>query len=381
MSSYPQRPVFKMSPACDKSLNAECFATHPKWARQAFAWRLLHLMFPGQITKKLPPSLAFPPLPPGFEWPATIEIPPGTEIPDWWIHTEDWLPGDVFPPGATIPPDVDIPLWFLYSILFPPGTIIPPGFVLPPGWQPGDPLPPGVIPPGDLPPDVPGTVPPSYLDPSVTLPPPSRVPPRLILPNEILVEIITSTEDGLVSRTDFPWADCRDASSGDTTVKFATWYSIAIFCTNAEPLFIIKRTFFYFDLASIPSGKTIVSCDLVLFGNSNEYTKFCFQEGTQGASLGDSDFSAWTGPSFGEYIFPGPYDTNMFSRSFAFNATGLTFLESKFGSMAKICCREHQYDFLDDDSFPGGYQHRTRMRFAEGETQSERPRLSIIYEK
>jgi len=110
-------------PPCTQGLDEDCFKAMPVWAKQAFAYRLLMLITPKQLTKRLSRRL--------FRL--------------------------ILPPGVLIPPGVEPP----------PGMVVPPGSVFPPGWTTGDPLPPGTIPPGTLPPgtDQTGTTPPLYTAP------------------------------------------------------------------------------------------------------------------------------------------------------------------------------------------------------------------------
>ena len=122
------------APPCSQDLGLDCFEEYPKWAKQAFAYRLLMLITPKQLTKRLHRRLFRFILPPG------IDLAPGVELP--------------------------------------PGAIVPPGGTIPPGWSTGDPLPPGTIPPGHLPPgtDQTGTTPPLYVPPWG--PGPTRTGPR-----------------------------------------------------------------------------------------------------------------------------------------------------------------------------------------------------------
>lgn len=111
---------------CARGITAECFRTHPQWARQALAVRLIHAITPKQLSKRLPPS----------------------------INKALLVPGMSFPPGFG-PGD------------FPPGAIITPQTVFPPGWTAGDPLPPGAAAPPTTAPQTSGAsvVPPFYLGP------------------------------------------------------------------------------------------------------------------------------------------------------------------------------------------------------------------------
>jgi len=122
------------APPCTQGLDEDCFKAMPLWAKQAFAYRLLMLITPKALTRRLSRRLFRLILPPG------VDIPPGMETP--------------------------------------PGMVVPPGSVFPPGWSTGDPLPPGTIPPGTLPPgtDETGTTPPLYIPP-FTPGPVSTAPP------------------------------------------------------------------------------------------------------------------------------------------------------------------------------------------------------------
>ena len=115
---------------CARGLTSECFRTHPQWAKQALAARLLHAITPKQLTKRLPPS----------------------------VNKAFIVPGMSFPPGVGVGD-------------FPPGAIITPGAVFPPGWAAGDPLPPGATAGPTTAPETPGAsvVPPFYLGPGAPI--------------------------------------------------------------------------------------------------------------------------------------------------------------------------------------------------------------------
>lgn len=89
---------------CLKGLTARCFQQQPKWAKQAFAYRLLHTIAPREITKKLPKGLnkaLIGPgvsIPPGLELPPGTTVPPGTEIPPGWTEDQGAPAGSQPPP-------------------------------------------------------------------------------------------------------------------------------------------------------------------------------------------------------------------------------------------------------------------------------------------
>ena len=368
-----------MARPCEKSLDAECFKAYPEWARQAFAWRLLHLMFPGEITKLLPPSLAFPPLPPGFEWPPNIIIPPGTEIPPWWVLPEGWQPGDLFPPDSTIPLDIDVPLWWLYSLIFPPGTIIPPGFTFPPGWQPGDPWPPGLILPPDLPPWWIGTFPPTFLDPGSGGTRPRTTPPAVPLV-EYEITIPGTDIDGSVrnSGSADSWSEVHDATVGNNRIINSTWEARAIrvwYTSNKSTA--IYRSFFTFFLTDIPSDATITAATFKLSGYSNSTSPVCVQQSSYPADLVLEDYNNFSGPSFSELVLP----SSLSYLLWPLNSFGVSYLQSLVGGVnaAQFCVRDYTYDFANIPPTPGFPTIEVALLYQEYFAPLSRPLLDVTY--
>jgi len=152
---------------CEDGLTPECFEKYPQWASQAFAYRLLCILFPPQITRRLQRLLTGAIVGPGAVIPPGVIPPPGVIIPPDTEFPPDWTPGDPAPPGVIIPPDTQFPPDWTPGDPAPPGVIIPPDTEFPPDWTPPDPLPPDVLPPpfdpGQEPPD--GPLPPNYTNP------------------------------------------------------------------------------------------------------------------------------------------------------------------------------------------------------------------------
>jgi len=151
---------------CANGLTPECFAAFPEWAKLAFCYKLLHVLIPANISKRLPKGL-FPGrigpgaiLPAGWDPPPGVVVPPGYTVPERWIpftyfilpegmtweqvFPPGWTAGDPLPPGVTIDAGVVFPVGWSAGDALPAGVTISPGAVFPPGWTPGDPLPPGV---------------------------------------------------------------------------------------------------------------------------------------------------------------------------------------------------------------------------------------------
>ena len=107
---------------CAGGLSGACFAAYPAWARQALAYKLVHIILPKQLTKNLPKGLNLP------------FVGPGAIVP----------PGVVFPPGMVIPPGFSWKdSWTAWLNLIFSGKELP-WSLFPKDWKPGDPLPPGV---------------------------------------------------------------------------------------------------------------------------------------------------------------------------------------------------------------------------------------------
>ena len=214
---------------CANGLTPECFAAFPEWAKLAFCYKLLHVLIPANISKRLPKGL-FPGrigpgaiLPAGWDPPPGVVVPPGYTVPERWIpftyfilpegmtweqvFPPGWTAGDPLPPGVTIDAGVVFPVGWSAGDALPAGVTISPGAVFPPGWTPGDPLPPGVtidagaiVPAGWSPTNPPpnwfapggaglpipagGALPPLYLFPGLQSPPhrPFWTPPAKVEP-------------------------------------------------------------------------------------------------------------------------------------------------------------------------------------------------------
>ena len=172
MPTIPSTEPYPLTPAL--------FRTHPQWAKQLFAVRLMFMLFPPTLTRQLPRSwwrlLSEPPegpvpiLPPGPPPPELLPpIPPGPVIP---LPPPIGPPGPpIVPPGPPIVPPEPPPI-------VPPGPpIVPPG---PPIVPPEPPIPP--VPPIPEPPVPPG--PPIPPKPKPPVPPGPPTPPPPIVPPE-----------------------------------------------------------------------------------------------------------------------------------------------------------------------------------------------------
>jgi len=184
---------------CEDGLTPACFREYPKWYKQALAYKILHLLLPKQLTKKLPGLMGKPFIGPGAILPPGVIFPPGTIIPpyftwpaNWnpWLYflftnafdpttifPEGWTPEDPLPEGVTISPGAVFPPNWTPKQPLPPGVVIPPKVIIPPGWTPKQPLPPGVV----IPPEM--VFPPDWT-PEDPLPPGVIIKPEVIIPSD-----------------------------------------------------------------------------------------------------------------------------------------------------------------------------------------------------
>lgn len=143
-----------MSPAkslpCQERLDAECFRENPTWAKRALAYRLLHLLTPKQITRRLPRGLRLALIAEGVDVPAGLALPDGTVVAPGTVLPSTWSMGDPIPPGVIITTGTVFPAGWTVSDPVPEGVTLEPGATFPAGWAPPDPAPTGLMPPVEI---------------------------------------------------------------------------------------------------------------------------------------------------------------------------------------------------------------------------------------
>lgn len=275
---------------CAKRINAACFRANPLWAKQAFAYRILHILTQGQITRRLPRA----------------------------------------PERLTLPPPI--------TLL----TTIPPLYSSP--WEPGPPKPQGGIIPGA---------------------------------GETLVTATGSTADGRIYSQEATWDAARNNPTTLVTLTTDIVSNMAMQARFQIGSYWVGRSFLYFDLSAIPSGRPIVSATVGVVGYLNALTQVSIQEGTQADTLTNADFNAFSGTAFSiltwqKYAAPN-FNTNLFE----LDSAGKTYVRSKFGSTAKFCLREYTKDYLDVE--PTGPGAANGMYYANYFDADYRPYISIIH--
>jgi len=151
---------------CANGLTPECFAAFPEWAKLAFCYKLMNVLIPANISRRLPKGL-FPGrigpgaiLPAGWDPPPGVVVPPGYTVPERWIpftyfilpegmtweqaFPPGWTAGDALPDGVSINANVvDVAGWSAGDSM-PSGPGVNTAEIVPAGWTAGDALPDGV---------------------------------------------------------------------------------------------------------------------------------------------------------------------------------------------------------------------------------------------
>lgn len=312
---------------CARGLTRECFKYYPAWAKQAFAHRLMHTLVPAAITRRLPKGLRRGLIGPGV----------------------------VVPPGAVVPP----------------GVVVPPGTLFPEGWTPGDPLPESVPPPPaetvPIPPT--GATPPIYTEP--------WSPGPIVITNvspagEVTAEFEGSTSDGRVSIGRATWLLARDATTGGSVESTLEARNAAMIAARYVTSFYVGRSFFYFDLSSIPASKTVQSVALTLTAYLEHGSSVSVQQGTQADPLTGDDIDSFTGSYFDYKSWVDGVNR------MPFNQGGIDYIQSVLGGTVKLCCREYAHDYLN--AAPAAFiAYIDGCYYQESADASKRPKLEITY--
>lgn len=183
--------------------------------------------------------------------------------------------------------------------------------------------------------------------------------------------IVSNTSDGYVRNQGTSWAATRDAAFGDLLNRTVVGYGLAITAQRYTAfLWRIYRSFFDFDLSTIPPGDPVQA--FLWLTKVNNYESFvCVQQGIHSIPFQFLDFSSFTGPSFGNNGFVGD------DLIIDFNADGLAYIKSVLGSTAKLCCREYDHDYLDVE-ITAIEHYYNGCWYAESFTGDYRPYLIIV---
>lgn len=320
---------------CSAGLTQNCFKQHPAFAKQAFAYRLLHTITPKPLARKLPEILRDALVaggvivPPGLTLPPGVVVPPGSVLPVEPVPVGEVPGGALQPPSNMLPPDIPV------------GGVIPPLYTAP--WSPGPGQGAGVI---------------TRPDTTTTL------------------TIRAGVGDGVVYRTDPTWDAARNTSSGESENHTFHEYELAMAARYTGGQYSVFRSFFIFSLAGIPEGSIITDAVFVLAGTYYSQSSVCVQRSSHFEPLTTGAFNDFTGNLFGSVAWDNGTYPGYVHNEIPFNATGLTYLNNSIGGQAKLCAREYTHDYLD--ATPVGI-NMNGCFYASTPTEDARPALVVKY--
>lgn len=200
-------------------------------------------------------------------------------------------------------------------------------------------------------------------------PGPPRPPPQPS-PDPSVYPLYSGTGDGYLRRIiQNTWPLARDNPVADDGSDTSQYRDNGICAYIHIGNYYVYRSWFDFDLSSIPSWKTISSAVLTLTGWAARDADVIIQKGTQTLPLDVNDFQAFAGPYFSNIFMT---DTQC---DFIFNAAGIAYLQSVLGATAYLCAREYNCDYLN--VAPINYDNIMGVYFRESTTQENRPLLTI----
>ena len=267
--------------------------------------------------------------------------------------------------SALVPPSISrrLPKWKFQ-----------PNMIFPPGWQPGDPLPTGIIvapdtifPPGWTPDDpLPGeitwqpTTPateyttgpasPMFIDPATPGP---RA--NYGAPPPVSFYAYAQTGDGYIYHRLPDWNLLVSAGTGTYVNSSSDSTGNAAGYRQYFDDYELRRGFLAFDLAPIPTGATCLACTVRIHGADNADGNVSIFQGTWTDPLTLADYDAFTGTPFAtvEWLLSAPYFSTY--NYFTLNAAGRSFVQSQFGTRAAFVLREYDHDVLEvDPGWPPG---------------------------
>ncbi|MBA7665613.1 hypothetical protein ES703_73687 [subsurface metagenome] len=200
-------------------------------------------------------------------------------------------------------------------------------------------------------------------------PGPPRPPPQSA-PEPSIYTIFSNISDSVLRNTDkSTWTLARDSAASDAANDTAQSYSFSAQAERPAALFYCARSFFDFDLSSIPASKTIASATLSLTTTGPYAHTISIQKGTQNIPSTVNDFQAFTGALFLNKT------TSIGLNIITLNAAAITYLQSVLISTAKLCVREYNFDYLD--VAPTALFGRVGLYYSDTPTDADKPTLTI----
>jgi len=316
-----------------KRLSRELLKANVNWSKGVLAYRLLYMFAPVTLSKRLARHFTKIQTFPGLDVPGMPKPEPGQIIiptPPAEPYLDEGEPPFIVipPPGWTIGP------WTSHRYS--------PPLVGPAPWEPGPPHRPSPTPPGGGP-----------------------------------VKIVGNTTDGPIHLFGDNWQTIHDAETGEQANPTTPGHEMGIASTDVSGFRVIIRSFFEFDLSSIPVDAVITSAKVVLTLWTCVENSICLQESTFTAPLTVEDYNAFTGEALAVAAVNLPFEAGKTPTDFELNAAGLTLVGSKAGGLLQLCARLHHYDFSNNQ--PTDMIKQAGCDYADREEPENRPYIEITY--
>jgi len=334
---------------CSRGLTDKCFRDYPKWARQALAYKLLHLFLPKQLSRLLPrlsppPGLSWP-----FNWTPWLAYIFNPEDPEWASFPAPPAPE----PGPSPEPEPS-----------PTAPGVPPGFPEPQPPTPADTYPPLYPTPTSSP------VPPLYVPPGPSGP--SRPPPSRPQYSKTAT-FCTGWES--VYAEGWPWATVRN------TVDLAGYYVLPGYTheyyqvaetVRSNSTYTIVRSILRFIYGPLPPNIKVASAFISLYVKSGAGKYLCVQRAPSAVFGSADDYLSFAGPSLGAK--PVVLGLN----TFPLTGLALAYIQASGSIPFYFMVREYSHDFQNHVPLVGESNAVVCWTHAES-TGYKRPRLTVTY--
>lgn len=250
-------------------------------------------------------------------------------------------------------------------------------------------------PPPPCPPYEPEPTPPDPAPPTPPDPAPPYVPPPIYIapwnpgpiikpgatnpgPAGTIIRIVGSPSDGTIFAYGSSWSTVRNAPTNAYAWDNSTSDSSAMTARLFNSNYYIRRSFLFFDLSSLPAGKTINAVVVYVLGYLNATSNILLLQGTQNDPIQNADWGAFTGTGFANVLWTKKLAGQWNYNEMHLNAAGLAYIASCAGSTARFCLREYDHDALNVT--PTDNIHFNGMFFADHLTPASRPFITIWYQ-
>ena len=194
---------------------------------------------------------------------------------------------------------------------------------------------------------------------------------------EVKVTVTGSTSDGYIRSQEATWAQARNTPTNPFRDNWSSIYGLSMQGRLQIGNYWVARAFLYFDLSTLPTGKTIVSATVGVIGYSSALTQVTIQKGTQSDPLTAADFNSFSGSYFSMLTWQKLAGANLNTNLLELDGPGKSYIRQKLGTTAKFCLREYTKDYLDvAPTSPGA---ANGMYFANHPTATLKPYITIVY--